>query len=320
MKKLLNYYKGIPITAKASLWFLTANVFQKAFMIIFTPIFTRVMTSEEFSKYAVFQSWEIILTVLITLNISNYATSKALVEYKDNQDDFLISAQGLTVLLSLVGLFVLLFANFFLGFLDEFPTWIIYLLITDILSVALFSFWSQYERFNQRYKALALVSIISGILAPVISFLLIFNSDNIGLYKGWARIIGLVVTDIFLALPMIVHTIKCKKHISSLYWKYCISYCIPLIPHFLSMAFLQRVGQLFVDHYCGATSAGIFALANSLAMMMMIVNDALTKTLVPWTYQKLSEETSNNAFYTDDSYIRCIACSNSSGDRENIRK
>lgn len=36
--------------------------------------------------------------------------------------------------------------------------------------------------------------------------------------------------------------------------------------------------------------AGIFALANSLAMLMVVFNDALTKTLVPWTYQKMDEK------------------------------
>ena len=54
MKTLLNKYKEMNLQAKASLWFLFANVFQKAVMMIFTPVFTRVMTAEEFSKYAVF--------------------------------------------------------------------------------------------------------------------------------------------------------------------------------------------------------------------------------------------------------------------------
>ena len=36
--------------------------------------------------------------------------------------------------------------------------------------------------------------------------------------------------------------------------------------------------------------SGIYALANSLAMLMMVVNDAFTKTLVPWTYQKMADE------------------------------
>ena len=83
---------------------------------------------------------------------------------------------------------------------------------------------------------------------------------------------------------------KSKFKINVKYWKYCVVYCIPLIPHFLAAAFLQKASQLFVDHYSGAVVSGIFSLANSLALMMMVFNDALTKTLVPWTYKKLSEK------------------------------
>ena len=100
MNKYIDYYKRMPKGAKASVGFLFANVFQKAVMIIFTPIFTRVMTTEEFSKYAVFQSWEAIITVVATLNISSYAKAKALVEIKSEKDNFIINAEVLTVILT----------------------------------------------------------------------------------------------------------------------------------------------------------------------------------------------------------------------------
>ena len=85
MNKLIKKYQKLNLQAKASLWFLFANIFQKAVMMIFTPVFTRVMSTEEFSKYAVFQSWEAIFTVFATLNISSYATAKALVDIKEDR-------------------------------------------------------------------------------------------------------------------------------------------------------------------------------------------------------------------------------------------
>lgn len=285
----IKIYNRVPQSAKASMWFLFANVFQKAVMVIFTPVFTRLMTTEEFSKYAVFQSWETILTVFATLNISNYATAKALVEYEDDRDEYVSSAEFLTIVLTLFvfGIFVLI-KSVFHDF-SMFPVWLLVLLFVDIISVSFFAFWSQVERFSQRYKALTIVSVLTGICSPFIAFLLIACSDYIGLYKGWSRILGLVISNGIVAV--FIYYISCKnshKFFSTKYWRFCISYCVPLIPHFLSMAFLQKIGQLFVDHYCGAKISGIFALANSLAMLMMVFNDALTKTLVPWTYQKMA--------------------------------
>lgn len=280
----------MPLSVRASLFFLMANIFQKAIMVLFTPIFTRIMTTEEFSQYAVFQSWETILTVFVTLNISNYATAKALVEFKDHQEDFITSAETLTLLLALFFIGIFLIAQQIFPSINTFPLEISILLFVDMVSVAFFSFWSQSERFNQRYKALTFLSILTGLASPIIAFLLIVFSKELDLYKGWARIIGLVLTNGAAAIFVFYCSIKKSKAFFVMkYWKYCINYCIPLIPHFLSMAFLLKVGQLFVDHFCGGDMSGIYALANSLALLMMVFNDALTKTLVPWTYKKISE-------------------------------
>ncbi len=288
---ILEKYNNLSPSVRASFWFLFSNIFQKSIMVIFTPLFTRIMTVEEYSKYALFQSWVTIFTVFATLNISNYATAKALVEFKEDRDKFISSAEFLTAILTIFIFGIYLLIRFVFGWLDEFPLWIIILLFADILGVAFFAFWSQMERFNLKYRALAIVSILMGIFSPVIAFICIALSDSFELYKGWARIIGLAVTDIFVGVFIFYLSYKKSKVLLyTKYWKFCFSYCIPLIPHFLAMAFLQKIGQLFVERYCGSDMSGIYALANTLAMLMMVVNDAFTKTLVPWTYQKLSEK------------------------------
>lgn len=288
---ILKKYNNLSPSIRASFWFLFANIFQKSVMVIFTPIFTRIMTVEEYSKYAVFQSWETIFTVFATLSISNYATAKALVEFKDDKDKFISSAEFLTTVLTVCILGIYIIIYFVYGGISAFPLWIMILLFFDILGVAFFSFWSQMERFNLRYKALAIVSILMGVLSPALALICIALSESFGLYKGWARIIGLVTTNSLVGVFVYYLSYKKSKVLfCTKYWKFCFSYCIPLIPHFLAMAFLQRIGQLFVDRYCGSNMSGIYALANTLAMLMMVVNDAFTKTLVPWTYQKLSEK------------------------------
>lgn len=283
--------ESIPSTAKASMWFLFANIFQKAAMVIFTPVFTRILTTEEYSKYAVFQSWETILSVFATLGIYNYATAKALIEYKDDRDRYISSAQGLTLVLSLFVFGIYCVIRYIFGGLNELPLWIIALMFIDIVAVAFFSFWSQMERFNQRYKMLAIVSTMMGILSPCIAFMLIHYSKSIGIYRGWSRIIGLSVVDGVVGIFLFFFCLRKSMCLfSAKYWKFSIFYCVPLIPHFLATALLQKIGQLFVDKHCGAATAGVYSLGNTLAMLMMIVNDAMTKTLVPWTYQKMSKE------------------------------
>ena len=137
---ILEKYNNLSPSVRASFWFLFSNIFQKSIMVIFTPLFTRIMTVEEYSKYALFQSWVTIFTVFATLNISNYATAKALVEFKEDRDKFISSAEFLTAILTIFIFGIYLLIRFVFGWLDEFPLWIIILLFADILGVAFFAF------------------------------------------------------------------------------------------------------------------------------------------------------------------------------------
>lgn len=263
-------------------------------MVICTPIFTRLLTKEEFSKFAIFQSWQVIFVVFATLNVTNYATAKALVKFKDDRNVFILSAQSLLFTLSLLTFGVYCVVKFVYGGLNQLPFWIMILMFFDIISMGLFTFWSQIERFNNKYKALVFVSIFTGVLSPAIALILIVFSDTLELDRSWSRILGWVIANGIIAIVLFgIITKRSHKLFSVKYWKYCLFYCLPLIPHFLTAAFLQRIGQLVVDKYAGAAMAGVFALANSLAMLMLVFNDAFTKTIVPYTYQKLSDNKAN---------------------------
>ena len=55
--KLLNRYRSLSLTARASVWFVFATLFQKGINIITTPIFTRLMSKAEYGSYSVFNTW-----------------------------------------------------------------------------------------------------------------------------------------------------------------------------------------------------------------------------------------------------------------------
>lgn len=284
-------YNNISPAVRASFWFLLANILQKSIMIILTPIFTRIMSTEQYSQYALFQSWETVITVFATLNISVYATSKALADFEQDRKNYIVSAESLTVVLSTVVFLAYLLLHFVFNKANFFPEWIMVLMFVDIVFTTFFTIWSQMERYNLKYRALSIVSVLMGVCSPMIAIILTRFSDEIGINKGWTRIIGLVSVDLLVGLYIYIGSIKKGKIFWSIkYWKFLFDYSLPLIPHFLATAFLQRISQIFVNKYCVKGEAGIFALANTLSMLMMVINDAFTKMLVPWTYQKISEK------------------------------
>lgn len=50
LTKLKNKYSSLPVQVRASLWFLITNFMQKAISVISTPIFTRLLTTEQYGE------------------------------------------------------------------------------------------------------------------------------------------------------------------------------------------------------------------------------------------------------------------------------
>ena len=57
IKKLINKYKVMSEDVKCSIYYIICNLFQKGIAFVTVPIFTRVMSTEQYGQFSVFQSW-----------------------------------------------------------------------------------------------------------------------------------------------------------------------------------------------------------------------------------------------------------------------
>lgn len=55
---------------------------------ITTPIFTRLLTTQEYGEFNVFNSWLSIVTVFVTLNLYNGVFTRGLVKYEEDRDRY----------------------------------------------------------------------------------------------------------------------------------------------------------------------------------------------------------------------------------------
>ena len=106
---MLQKYKKMSMAAKASLWAFLANIIQRGVTILATPIFTRILTVEEFAQYTLYQSWNDIFIIFATLNVFNYATYSAMKEFENDRDSFITTAQTL-----ITGLCLTLFVFYYI--------------------------------------------------------------------------------------------------------------------------------------------------------------------------------------------------------------
>ena len=70
IRKLLGKYNSLSVQIRATIWFFVCSVLQRGISVITTPIFTRLLSTEEYGQFSVFNSWLSIAQIIVTLQLS----------------------------------------------------------------------------------------------------------------------------------------------------------------------------------------------------------------------------------------------------------
>lgn len=286
LSRISEIYKNLPLPAKASFWFLICSFLQKAISTITTPIFTRLLSVSEYGQYSIFNSWLQILTPIICLNLFSGVYSQGIVKFESDRNRFSSSLQGLCLTLSLIWFLVYCLIKDFWNSLFSLNTTQLISMFIIIWVTASFNFWSMDQRVDFKYKNLVLLTLISSILQPIVSIILIVNSED----KVTARIVGIAIVQLVLYIGTFIYQmIKGKTFFSRRYWSYALKFNVPLLPHYLSLTLLSSSDRIMISNMVGAEEAGIYNLAYSISMIMSMFNTALLQSIEPWIYRKLKE-------------------------------
>ena len=108
IKKMWTKYNNLPEAVKASIWFVIASIVQKGIAFFTTPIFTRIMSTEDYGTFAVYQSWYSIVLIFTSLNLAGGVFNNGMTKYPEERDEFLSSLLGLTTVITTVVFFLYL--------------------------------------------------------------------------------------------------------------------------------------------------------------------------------------------------------------------
>ncbi len=287
MKKILNKYHLLSTFAKASLWFTFCSVLQKSISLLTMPIFTRIISTQEYGQYSVFNSWMEIATVFVTFKLTSGVFMQGMVKYEKDVQNYETSIKSLFSILILGWtILYLLFSSFFNN-LTGLTTLQTLLMFVIIWSVGSYDFWSIKMRIKNKYQLIIIVTLIVNILIPIVSIVAVIIAED----KVLTRISCIaIISFIGYGSLYIFDAIKAKQIINFKYWKYALTFAIPLVPHYLSMSILNGSDRIMINHFVGSDAAGIYGLAYSLSMIMMIFNSSLMGTLEPTIYQAIKNQ------------------------------
>lgn len=291
IKSLVQKYNNMPVQVKASLWFLICSFLQKGISMLSTPIFTRILSTEEYGQFNVFNSWYGIVTIFVSMNLYYGVYTQGLVKFDDDKKVFSSSLQGLSTTLVLFWTILYLIGYQFWNKLFSLTTVQMLAMLVMVWTTAVFNFWASEERVEYRYKKLVILTLLVSFAKPVLGVILVLFSED----KVTARILGLAIVELIGYSGLyFVQMRRGKKFFSAKYWKYSLLFNIPLIPHYLSQVVLSSSDRIMISSMIGDSQAGIYSLAYALSSIMVIFNSALTSTLNPWIYQKIKAKKIND--------------------------
>lgn len=284
MNRVLNRYASLSIPAKAALWFVICNILQKGISTISVPIFTRLMSPEQYGVYQVFLSWQSLIAVFTSLNLYLGVFNNAMIKFSNDRDKYISSMQGLTALITAV-VFIgyLLFRDFFNELLNM-STLLVSLLFLDLFFIPAMLFWAGRQRFEYTYKILVGVTLLKAVFNPLLGVIAVVLNDE----KDIARIISIVLVEvIFGGAIALYQALRGKKLFVKEYWKYALVFNIPLLPHYLSGMVLNQADRIMISKMSGNTQVALYSVAYNIGMLMQLFTDAINSSFTPWMYTSL---------------------------------
>lgn len=284
VKSIINKYNNLPVQVKASLWFLICSFLQKGIAFITTPIFTRIMTPEEYGSYSVFTSWQGIFLVFVSLNLCAGCFTRGLVKYEDERPQFVSSFQGLSFTLTVIWTGIYVIFKDFINEVTGLTTVQMLCMLVLIWLTMVFGFWSAEQRVDFKYRALVILTLIVSVLNTGLGIVFVHFAED----KVTARILGMVLVELIAYFGLFISQLKKgKQFFNKKFWKYALGFNIPLIPHYLSMTVLNSADRIMIGDMVGDYEAGIYNLAYQVSMVMSLLASAITQTTDPWLYKKI---------------------------------
>ncbi len=276
----------VPLEAKASIAYIICSVLVKGISFFTIPIFTRLMSTEQYGQVSLYNAWSTVIALLITLNLPYGSFQTAMIKYEDEQEKYVASLDGIYISLSILILAIFIPLHSILEEMIGLPLFILIIMIAQATFGAFTQTWMGLMRFKIKYKAVIVVSIILALFSQIVALLFVFSFEE----KGYAKITGVAIVSMTMGLAMLVIGIKNGgKPFNKDMWRYAFRFNIPLLIYYFSQIIFNQSDIIMIEYFCGLADVGIYNIAYSIGMILSFLISATQSSYTPWFYRKLNE-------------------------------
>lgn len=270
---------------KAGAGYVIGNYLLKGITFLSAPIFTRLLTTEEFGNFGTYTSYESIFYIIVGLALHS-SINNAKYTYKEKFEEYVSSIVLLTGISTLVWIIL---ANIFydsFGPALDLTRPIVNILVLHCFGTAMFQFFNTYVSLNYSVKSFLKLTSVNAISNMVLSIILLLTVFSESRYMG--RIVGTVLPVFLIAVYIVFYFFKkSRPTVNGQYWKFAITYSLPIIPHGISQVILSSFDRIMIKNMIGAAEAGLYNFAFTIYSLVKVVSTSLDNVWKPWIYEKM---------------------------------
>ena len=280
---------SIPDSFKSAIVYLFSTVFTRGLAIITTPIFTRIMTTDQVGIVNLYSSWYSMITVVSTLALTSGGFSIALREFEKERDQYVSSVLSLTSIVAIGLALVYSISITFWNDVTGLPTHLMVLLIVGLLVAPARDFWLSRQRFEYQYKLSGTVTVLSAIFASGLAVAAVLYANSIGysdiasvrLFANYFIIYGVA----FIIWLSIFWQGRCFY--SSKYWRFSLQLSLPLIGYSVASQILSVSDRMMISKMVGNSAVGVYGTLYTVSSLSLMVWMAINASFEPYLYQNM---------------------------------
>jgi len=279
-------YKRLAIN---TLIFAIASFSSKLLSFLMLPLYTNVLSTSDYGVVDIVLQTCNLLIPLASVGIINAIIRFGLEKTADKSGVFTAGC------ITLCGGFaiLLLFAPL-LYRVEVLAPYVPYMYLLILMSCA-HGLFSQFARAIGYIKFYAVDGVLSTVLTIALNilFLVVFRLGIVG------YLLATILTDMICAvldfLFVRMHRFLHFKKLARSLWISMLAYCIPLIPNTICTWLMSISSRYILLGYFGESENGIFAVANKIPTILMIVANIFSEA---WQISAVTEEEGRDSFFT----------------------
>lgn len=294
VKKLSNKFRNTPDSVKAAVAFAFSSFILRSIAFITTPIFTRIMSVEQYGIVSVYNSWYTIIEVFSLLGLNSAGVfNVGLNDYSNSRSKYIYNILVLCNFSTIVVFLLLFLLKYYLKGNFNLQIDLLVLMFFQFLICPAQTFWITRERYEYRYKLPTFVTLLSGVLSQVISVICVMKLSVMtqASVKLWSS--GLV--SICMCIPIYIYILhKGELSLDFNIWKQTLVFAVPLIPHYLAQHVMSSADRIMIAQMHSEAHAGIYSVASAISMITSFIWAAVNSSLTPFVHGKLNESKYND--------------------------